>query len=98
MAKVVLVVELEINSGDFDAFIDIVTKHGANSQKIEKGCLRFEILKPRESQNKVILVETYADDAALDAHWESDHMANYRKKVSDMIVSRVANRCDLALA
>ncbi len=95
MAKVVLVVELEIKPGDFDAFVDIVTKHGANTQKIEEGCLRFEVLKPRESQKKLILVEMYADDAALDDHWNSDHMSAYRKKVSDMIVSRVANRCDL---
>lgn len=95
MAKVVLVVELEIEPDDFESFIDIVTRHGANSLKIEEGCLRFEVLKPRDSKNKVILVEMYADDAALDTHWSSDHMAAYRKKVSDMIVSRVANRCDL---
>ncbi len=95
MAKVVLVVELEIAPREFEAFVDIVTKHGANSLKIEEGCLRFEVLKPRESKNKVILVEMYADDSALDAHWNSEHMAAYRKKVSGMIVSRVANRCDL---
>ena len=96
MAKIVLVVELEIDPGKMDAFLDIVTKHGANSMKIEDGCLRFEVLKPRDSGSKVILVEMYADDAALDAHWNSDHMAAYREKVSGMIVSRVANRCDLA--
>ncbi len=95
MAKVVLVVELEISSGSLETFVDIVTKHGANSLKIEEGCLRFEVLKPRESENKVILVEMYADDAALDAHWNSDHMAAYRQKVSEMIISRVAHRCDL---
>ena len=95
MAKVVLVVELEISPASLDTFVDIVTKHGANSQKIEEGCLRFEVLKPRESDNKVILVEMYADDAALDAHWSSDHMAAYRQKVSEMIISRVAHRCDL---
>ncbi len=95
MAKVVLVVELEISPGSLEAFIDIVTKHGANSMKIEEGCLRFEVLKPREAENKVILVEMYADDAALDSHWNSDHMAAYRKKVSEMILSRVAHRCDL---
>lgn len=95
MAKVVLVVELEISPENFEAFVDIVTKHGANSLKIEEGCLRFEVLKPRESKNKVILVEMYADDAALDNHWNSGHMAAYREQVSDMIVSRVANRCDL---
>ncbi len=95
MAKVVLVVELELRADSFEDFVDIVTKHGANSLKIEEGCLRFEVLKPRESTNKVILVEMYSDDAALDSHWSSEHMAAYREKVSDMIVSRVANRCDL---
>lgn len=95
MTKVVLVVELEIEADHFETFVDIVTKHGQNSLKIEEGCLRFEVLKPRESKNKVILVEMYADDAALDAHWNSEHMAAYRTKVSEMIVSRVANRCDL---
>ena len=96
MSKVVLVVELEIDPKHFDTFVDIVTRHGANSLEIEEGCLRFEVLIPRESKNKLILVEMYADDAALDAHWDSDHMAAYRKRVSKMIVSRVANRCDLA--
>lgn len=95
MAKVVLVVELEIEPVQFDTFVDIVTKHGANSLKIEEGCLRFEVLKPRESRNKVILVEMYADDSALDSHWNSEHMAAYREKVSKMIISRVATRCDL---
>ncbi len=96
MSKVVLVVELEIEPKHFESFVDIVTKHGANSLKIEEGCLRFEVLKPKESKNKIILVEMYADDAALDAHWSSDHMNAYRKKVSTMIVSRIANRCDIA--
>lgn len=95
MAKVVLVVELEIKPERFEEFVDIVTKHGANTLKIEEGCRRFEVLKPQESKNKVFLVEMYADDAALDAHWNSDHMASYREKVSEMITSRVANRCDL---
>lgn len=95
MAKVVLVVELEIEPDNFETFVDIVTKHGANSLKIEKGCLRFEVLIPRESRNKVILVEMYADNGALDSHWNSDHMAVYRKNVSNMIISRVAHRCDL---
>ena len=95
MAKVVLVVELEIKPDDFETFVDIVTRHAANTLRIEEDCLRFEVLKPRESKNKLMLVEMYSDDAALDRHWNSDHMAAYRQKVSEMIVSRIADRCDL---
>ena len=96
MSKVALVVELEIDAQHFDEFVETVTAHGENSRKIEEGCLRFEVLKPRESDNKIILVEIYADDAALDAHWNSKHMAAYREQVSGMIVSRVAHRCAFA--
>lgn len=96
MSKVALIVEVEIDPTQFDSFVEIVTAHGANSQKIEEGCLRFEVLKPREGENKIILVEVYADDAALESHWDSDHMAKYREKVTGMIVSRVAHRCDFA--
>ncbi len=95
MSKVVLVVELEIDPEKLEGFLEIVTKHGANSMKIEEGCLRFEVLRPREEGGKVILVEAYADDAALDAHWSSDHMAAYRERVKDMITGRVPHRCDL---
>lgn len=96
MSRVALVVELEIDSRHFEEFLDIVTAHGKNSRKIEDGCLSFDVLKPRQGQGKIILVEVYADDAALDAHWNSAHMAAYREKVSAMIVSRVAHRCDFA--
>lgn len=96
MAKVVLVVELDIEPGQLRSFLDIVTRHGANSVKIEEGCLRFEVLKPREPEDKVILVEMYTDDAALESHWNSEHMAAYREKVGSMIKSRTAHRCDLA--
>ncbi|HEX9585352.1 MAG TPA: putative quinol monooxygenase [Gammaproteobacteria bacterium] len=96
MSRIALVVELEIDSRHFDEFVEIVTAHGENSRNIEEGCLRFEVLKPREGDNKIILVEVYADDAALDAHWNSAHMAKYREQVSGLIVSRVAHRCDFA--
>ena len=52
MSKVALVVEVEIDSQHFDTFVEIVTAHGANSLKIEEGCLRFEVLKPREGDNQ----------------------------------------------
>lgn len=96
MSKVALVVELEIDPEHFDKFVEIVTAHGENSRKVEEGCLRFEVLKPREGDNKIILVEVYADDAALDSHWNSAHMAAYREQVSGMIVSRAPHRCDFA--
>ena len=43
----------------------------------------------------MILVETYADDEALESHWRSKHMAAYLEKVKDMITDRKRYRCDM---
>ena len=90
----VLVVHLDIAKAQLNEFIQIVRAHGANSQQIESGCLQFEVLVPQDLSAHVILFEVYADDAALELHWGSDHMAEYRKQIEGMIVHRTVYRCD----
>jgi quinol monooxygenase YgiN len=41
----------------------------------------------------VILIEAYVDDAALESHWNSEHMAEYRNRIDGMIVKRTLYRC-----
>jgi len=90
-----LVVHLDIHPQQFTSFVAIAQAHGARSVEIEKGCLGFQVLLPREEANRVILVETYRDDAALDEHWESAHMAEYLERVGPMISGRQRQVCDL---
>ncbi len=62
--------------------------------RLEAGrCLSFEVFTPVDSQTQVILVEKYVDDDALQAHWNSAHMAEYLAKVADLIVSRTRYLC-----
>ena len=68
--------------------------HGERSMRLEAGgCLSFEVFVPTESDNQVILVEKYVDDAALQAHWDSAHMAVYAAQVGDLIVGRTRYLC-----
>ena len=83
-----LVVHLDIESDHLDEFLDIVRKHGRFSVDNEPGCLSFNVLRSTEAVGKVILVETYADQAALDSHWASEHMQAYRERTGSMIRSR----------
>ena len=94
----VLVIHLDIVEARLEEFIQIVQAHGTNSQKIESGCLQFEVLVPQNSSAHVILFEVYADDAALESHWGSDHMAEYRKQIEGMIGHRTVYRCDPKLS
>ena len=88
-----LVVHLEIASEKFDEFIEIARAHGKRSVEVENGCLSFQVMLPQEEPNKVILVEVYQDDNALDIHWNSNHMAAYLEKTGGMIIGRQRFKC-----
>ena len=89
-----LIVHLEIASEQRDEFAEIARTHGACSMQLEGGrCLSFEVFIPVDDPNGVILVESYTDDAALQAHWDSAHMAEYTARVGDLIVARQRYRC-----
>lgn len=75
MASVALIVHLDVKAQVLAEFLDVARAHGTNSQRIEVGCLRFDVLVSTERDNHVVLVEVYKDDAALEAHWNSKHMA-----------------------
>ncbi|MBE2236234.1 MAG: antibiotic biosynthesis monooxygenase [Caldilineaceae bacterium] len=89
-----LVVHLEIAPGRRADFVEIARAHAERSVRLEQGrCLSFEVFVPQESETLVILVEKYVDDAALQAHWESAHMADYNTRVDALIIGRSRYRC-----
>jgi len=89
-----LVVHLEIIPTQRLEFVEIARAHGARSLRLEGGgCLSFEAFVPVDSATQVILVEKYVDDAALQAHWDSTHMAEYAACVEAMITARTRYRC-----
>ncbi|HHY55981.1 MAG TPA: antibiotic biosynthesis monooxygenase [Chloroflexi bacterium] len=89
-----LIVHLEIVPDQREAFVEIARAHGARSLRLESGrCLSFEVFVPVTSATQVILVEKYVDDDALQAHWDSPHMAEYSARVEAMITSRTRYRC-----
>ncbi len=92
-----LVVILQIVPQHLAAFLEILQAHGERSLEREEGCLRFEAMLSIEDPNQVILVEVYTNDAALEVHWASTYMNEYRQAVQDMIVSRVVHRCHMSI-
>lgn len=90
-----LIVHLEIRPEDRERFVDIARSHGEYSVANEEGCLSFQVMLPVDDADKVILVEVYDDDGALESHWNSEHMQAYLAKTKDMIVRRQRYRCRL---
>jgi quinol monooxygenase YgiN len=90
-----LIVHLDIRHEDFDQFVEIVRAHGDYSLNTEEGCRSFQVMLPIDEADKVILVEVYDDNDALELHWKSGHMQVYREKTKDMIVRRQRHQCRL---
>jgi quinol monooxygenase YgiN len=70
-----IIVGLEINIdslGEFRAAIEKLR----NNTKAESGCNRFEVLQG-DAENKFVLVEQYANQSAVDAHTQTQHIKDW---------------------
>ena len=67
---------------------DRLTRHAAISAEREAGCLSFDIYQDRDEPTRFLLVEVYADDAALALHRQSPHYLAFRRDVENWVVSR----------
>ena len=95
MGKISLVVELKVKPGRRDAFVDRARRHGEACLDTEPGCLQFDVLVPNDASDRVFLYEVYTDQAALDSHGATAHMAAYRSDTNDMILKRTRTVCAL---
>ena len=95
MAEIALVVELKIKPGERDRFLARAREHRGNVLANEPGCHRFDLAVPREQDDTVYLYEVYADDAALEIHFNTPYMKEYMEDTGPMIAERTRNLCDV---
>lgn len=95
MNKVALVVDLKLTPGRLDDFVARASRHGETCLAQEKGCLRFDIVVPQDGEDQVFLYELYANQAAVDTHLATAHMAQYLEDTKYMIAERKRIVCDL---
>ncbi len=93
MSKIAIVVEFTIKPGQRDAFLQIIRDHASGTLAEEEGCLQFDVLIPKEGDNRVLLYEAYRDDAAFQVHGQSPRLARTRASYGDLIESRTINVC-----
>ncbi len=91
--SVTLVVHLDIAPSAVDEFAALVRRHAEYTLAAEEGCIEFRVLKPEEPENHFILLESYRDEAALEAHFSSPHMQRYLEASAELVVGRRRYRC-----
>jgi len=92
MSRIMIVVEFEVKPEHRSAFIDLMRGHAQRS-RAEDGCQQFDVLLPQEDQSRVLLVEAWRDQAALDVHGKQPMLARTRETYQPWLVSRKATRC-----
>ena len=65
-----------------------LTQHARTSLEREPGCLRFDVYREASDATLFFLHEVYADQAALDAHRQTEHFLDFRLKTADWVTSR----------
>jgi len=55
--------------------------------RAEPGCVAYELLQGRVDSNEFTFVEEWADEAALESHFASDHLRDVVSRLEGLTVS-----------
>jgi len=92
MSRLMIVVEFEVKPEHRNAFVELMKGHAQRS-RAEDGCQQFDVLLAEEDHSRVLLVEAWRDQAALDVHMKLPAMARLRETFAPWVVSFKATRC-----
>ena len=95
MARFAIVATFDVADGRIEEFLPLLLAHRDRCLKDEPGTLRFEVLRPRTEENKVLVYEVYEDDAAFQVHWQGPSVARIRAETAGMVEKLSGIRCSL---
>lgn len=77
---------IEIAEKDVASARDAALQMMAASQK-EQGCLTYEFSQVLDSATRFRVYEEWESRAALEAHFQTDHMTAFRKTLGDLTIT-----------
>ena len=77
-------VHVHVLPGDLEAFL-AETRRNSQASLQEPGVRRFDVLQDEGDPAHVVLNEVYVDQAAADAHKQTEHYARWRDTVAGMM-------------
>ena len=75
---------VRVAPGHLEAFL-AETRRNAVASLQEPGVRRFDVLRDEGDATHVVLTEVYVDQAAADAHKQTEHYARWRDAVAPMM-------------
>jgi autoinducer 2-degrading protein len=79
---------LRVRDDIVDHFKARLRRHTEITLAAEPGCHRFDVHQERDDPTLFLLLEVYADVAALEVHREAPHYLAFREDVKDWVIDR----------
>ncbi len=89
---------IDVQPGKTERCLEACLENVKTTVRSEPDCLRFEVLRDSNDQNRVCFVEVYTNEKALEAHFETPHFNKFWETVEDLIegeAGRKVGRADL---
>lgn len=88
MSRIALIVQLRAAAGKRDVLLGFARRQARNTVENEEGCLHFDVLVPRDSDDRIVLYEIYRDEAALDLHRKQPYSVKYFEETAALVAER----------
>ena len=88
MAAFVLQVNMKVKPENLEKFKAAILANGKASRETEPGCRGFDILVDPADPTRMMLYETYENEAAFEAHRQTPHFQNWFKTAVPWLESR----------
>jgi quinol monooxygenase YgiN len=79
------VVATFIPKENHESAVDAILRGMVKPTREEPGCLRYELYGATGPEPQFVLIEAYADQAALEAHRATEHYKSYRSRIVDAL-------------
>ena len=80
MAGLTVVAKLRAAPGKGDALAAFLKEQCGVVRASEPGCLAYRLHRAKDDPDVFLFYEAFVDDAAFEAHRQSPHLAEYRKR------------------
>ena len=84
-------VDLDIVPAERDKYLAAIKENGAAAIR-EPGCRQFDILVLASDPNHIFLYEVYENEAAFQAHRQTEHFKKYAALTANMVSKRNARQ------
>lgn len=92
MSEVVIVVNIEVNPENADAFVEAARKNAEDSVPLEPGCLQFAVVRSLDDPAKISFFEVFENAEALQAHSSFPHAAEFMGKAKAWVIGQDGRR------